>query len=70
MLWLSICNIEDKRAREREKERGRPAAERKASPASPKARSSPTGSEPSSSWLTYPDRINTASNDRPLTQKP
>ena len=30
LLWLSICNIEDKRAREREKERGRPAAERKA----------------------------------------
>jgi len=30
LLWLSICNIEDKRAREREKERGRPAGERKA----------------------------------------
>ena len=30
LLWLSICNIEDKRAREREKERGRPSAERKA----------------------------------------
>ena len=24
LLWLAICNIEDKRAREREKERGRP----------------------------------------------
>ena len=30
LLWLSICNIEDKRARQREKERGRPSAERKA----------------------------------------
>ena len=29
LLWLSICNIEDKRAREREKERGKPAHERK-----------------------------------------
>jgi len=30
LLWLSICNVEDKRARQRQKERGRPAAERKA----------------------------------------
>jgi putative transposase len=30
LLWLAICTIEDKRARAREKERGRPAAERKA----------------------------------------
>ena len=30
LLWLAICNIEDKRARQRDKERGRPAAERKA----------------------------------------
>lgn len=30
LLWLSICNIEDKRARQREKERGRPSTERKA----------------------------------------
>ena len=32
LLWLAICNIEDKRARERAKERGKPAAERKAQP--------------------------------------
>jgi transposase-like protein len=32
LLWLAICNIEDKRAREREKERGLPAEERKAKP--------------------------------------
>jgi transposase-like protein len=30
LLWLSICNIEDKRALEREKERGKPSTERKA----------------------------------------
>ena len=31
LLWLASCDIEDKRAREREKERGRPANQRKAS---------------------------------------
>jgi putative transposase len=31
LLWLAICNIEDKRARERQRERGKPANERKAS---------------------------------------
>lgn len=30
LLWLAICNIEDKRARQRAKERGRPSSERKA----------------------------------------
>lgn len=30
LLWLAICNIEDKRAREREKERGKPSNKRKA----------------------------------------
>jgi transposase-like protein len=30
LLWLAICNIEDKRARERAKERGKPSEERKA----------------------------------------
>ena len=30
LLWLAICNIEDKRARERFKERGKPSHERKA----------------------------------------
>lgn len=29
LLWLAICNIEDKRARERAKEQGKPASERK-----------------------------------------
>ena len=30
LLWLAICNIEDKRARQRAKEKNRPAAERRA----------------------------------------
>src|SRR4051794_7211150 len=30
LLWLAICNIEDKRARDRAKERGLPASERRA----------------------------------------
>jgi transposase-like protein len=30
LLWLAICNIEDKRARQRAKERGLPAAQRRA----------------------------------------
>ena len=30
LLWLAICDIEDKRARERAKERGKPSNERKA----------------------------------------
>ena len=32
LLWLAICNIEDKRAREREKQRGKPTDERKGAP--------------------------------------
>lgn len=39
LLWLAICNIEDKRARERAKERGKPAAGRKAKPDSSRAKS-------------------------------
>ena len=30
LLWLAICNIEDKRAAERARDRGKPAGERKA----------------------------------------
>jgi len=30
LLWLAICNIEDKRARQRAKEKGRPSTDRKA----------------------------------------
>ena len=30
LLWLAICNIEDKRARDRERDRGKKGSERKA----------------------------------------
>jgi len=30
LLWLAICNIEDKRARNRARDRGKPSSERKA----------------------------------------
>ena len=30
LLWLAICNIEDKRARQRAKEKGKPSTQRKA----------------------------------------
>ena len=45
LLWLAICNIEDKRAREREKQRGRPPNERSRPAGSSKARSPPTGNK-------------------------
>lgn len=32
LLWLAICNIEDKRARERDKDQGKPASKRTAPP--------------------------------------
>ena len=48
LLWLAICNIEDKRARDRAKERGTPAEPNAKPPAdSSKARSPPTGNKPS-----------------------
>lgn len=59
LLWLAICNIEDKRAREREKERGRPASERRAP-------GRLVEGQVTTNWkqaleqlaLAYPDRIN------------
>ena len=59
LLWLAICNIEDKRARDRAKDRGRPAAERKAQPRLVEG-------QVVTNWkaalaqlaLVYPDRIN------------
>jgi putative transposase len=59
LLWLAICNIEDKRARDREKERGLPAGQRKAS-------GRLVEGQIVTSWkqaleqlaLVYPDRIN------------
>lgn len=59
LLWLAICNIEDKRARDREKEHGLPADKRKAS-------GRLVEGQVTTNWkqaleqlaLAYPDRIN------------
>jgi putative transposase len=59
LLWLAICNIEDKRAREREKQRGRPPNERSAA-------SRLVEGQVTTNWkqalaqlaIAYPDRIN------------
>lgn len=59
LLWLAICNIEDKRAREREKQRGRPPNERSAA-------SRLVEGQITTNWkqalaqlaIAYPDRIN------------
>ncbi len=59
LLWLAICNIEDKRARDRAKERGRPAKERRAA-------GRLVEGQVTTNWkqaleqlaLVYPDRIN------------
>ena len=59
LLWLAICTIEDKRAREREKQRGRP----------PNQRTAPSRlieGQVTTNWkqalgqlaIAYPDRIN------------
>ena len=59
LLWLSICNIEDKRAREREKERGKPAAERKAKPRLVEGQVVTNWKQALEQLaLVYPDRIN------------
>ena len=80
LLWLAICNIEDKRARERAKDRGKPAKPNaRPNPASSRARSSPTGKPP---WPSSRSSTPTAStptcnptehtidkSERSLTQK-
>ncbi|TLP79041.1 transposase, partial [Nesterenkonia sphaerica] len=58
LLWLAICNIEDKRAREREKERGKPGKR--------KASGRLVEGQVTTNWkqalaqlaVAYPDRIN------------
>jgi hypothetical protein len=55
LLWLAICNIEDKRARDREKERGLPSDQRRAASAGSSRTKPPrTGNTPSnnSPWPT------------------
>jgi transposase-like protein len=59
LLWLAICNIEDKRARDRAKERGLPATQRRAS-------GRLVEGQVTTNWkqaleqlvLAYPDRVN------------
>ena len=59
LLWLAICDIEDKRARQRAKERGLPASKRKAP-------GRLVEGQVTTNWkqaleqlaLVYPDRIN------------
>ena len=59
LLWLAICNIEDKRARERAKERGRPANERRAAGRLVEGQITTNWKQALEQLvLAYPDRIN------------
>jgi putative transposase len=59
LLWLAICDIEDKRARERAKERGRPATERRASGRLVEGQITTNWKQALEQLvLVYPDRIN------------
>ena len=59
LLWLAICNIEDKRARERAKDRGKPAAERKAQPRLVEGQVVTNWKQALAQLaIAYPDRIN------------
>jgi len=59
LLWLAICNIEDKRARQRDKERGKPSAERKAPGRLVEGQITTNWKQALAQLaITYPDRIN------------
>jgi transposase-like protein len=59
LLWLAICNIEDKRARDRAKERGLPSSKRKAPGRLVEGQVTTNWKQaPEQLVLTYPDRIN------------
>ena len=59
LLWLAICNIEDKRARDRAKDRRRPAAERKAQPRLVEGQVVTNWKQALAQLaIAYPDRIN------------
>ena len=58
-LWLAICDIEDKRARERAKERWRPATERRAAGRLVEGQITTNWKQAHEQLaLAYPDRIN------------
>ena len=59
LLWLAICNIEDKRARERAKERGHPSTQRKAAGRLVEGQITTNWKQALEQLvLAYPDRIN------------
>jgi len=59
LLWLAICNIEDKRARDRAKDRGKPSAERKAQPRLVEGQVVTNWKQALAQLaIAYPDRIN------------
>lgn len=59
LLWLAICNIEDKRARERVKERGLPTTQRKAAGRLVEGQITTNWKQALEQLvLAYPDRIN------------
>jgi putative transposase len=59
LLWLAICDIEDKRARDRAKERGRPPTERRASGRLVEGQTTTNWKQALEQLaLVYPERIN------------
>ncbi len=59
LLWLAICNIEDKRARERAKDRGKPANQRGSNPTLIEGRVTTNWKQALAQLaIAYPDRIN------------
>jgi transposase-like protein len=59
LLWLAICNIEDKRARDRAKEKGLPADQRKAAGRLVEGQVVTNWKQALAQLaLTYPERIN------------
>jgi len=59
LLWLAICDIEDKRARERARERGRPANQRRAPARLVEGQITTNWKQALEQlFLAYPDRIN------------
>jgi transposase-like protein len=59
LLWLAICNLEDKRARERANEKGKPAAKRKAPGRLVEGQVVTNWKQALAQLaITYPDRIN------------
>ena len=59
LLWLAICNIEDKCAREREKQRGLPPNQRTAAPRLVEGQVTTNWKQALAQLaIAYPDRIN------------